>query len=311
MLALEWLFSTAMKGRVDGFTHWQCIPPWRTSLAACLLLVWPVVCRGHRDIELQVAALTGQIAQQPANAELYFRRGELHRYHQDWALALADYDRALQRDTHLEQARLARAATVLESGQPAAARTALDAYLSAHPDDATALLLRARALAALNEYVAAAADYAASIARQPQPQPEYFIEQARTLVAAGPQHVDDALRCLDAGLAKLGAVPTLAMMAFDLELGRKNYDGALARLDKIVAGAARKEFWLERRGEVLEQAGRATEAREAYAAALSALETLPAHRRHVAAVEELEGTIRTALKRLGAPTGKGEGDGRR
>lgn len=284
-----------MKGCVAG----RLIGRW--FWAACLTLVWPVVCQAHPDIDSQVAALTAEIAKRPDNADLYFRRAELHRYHQAWKLALADFDRALQRDPRLDKARLARAATVLESGKPADARPAFDAFLSDHPDDAEALLLRARTLVALKDYAAAAADYAASIAHQPQPAPEYYIEQARTLVAIGPERVDEALRSLDAGMAKLGAVPVLQLTAVDIELGRKNYDGALARLDKLAAGAARQEFWLARRGEVLAQAGRTGEARQAYEAALAAVESLPPHRRHVPAVDELESSVRAALARLAAP----------
>ncbi|MBA2646756.1 MAG: tetratricopeptide repeat protein, partial [Pyrinomonadaceae bacterium] len=90
---------------------------------------------------------------------------------------------------------------------------------------------------------------------------------------------------------------TLQLAALDLELAQKRYDRALTRLERIAAQSPRKETWLARRGEILEQAGRKTEAHAAYAAALAAIETLPPHRRRVKAVTELETRLRAALRR--------------
>ncbi len=52
---------------------------------------------------------------------------------------------------------------------------------------------------------------------------------------------------------------------------------------------------MPRCGEILRQAGRKPEAAEAFKSALKAMETLPAVRRRVSAVAELEKRIRTAL----------------
>ena len=48
--------------------------------------------------------------QDPNNASLYLKRGELHRIHQDWPAAAADYDRAAQLDPNLAVVDLARGA---------------------------------------------------------------------------------------------------------------------------------------------------------------------------------------------------------
>ena len=84
-------------------------------------------------------------------------------------------------------------------------------------------------------------------------------------------------------------------MAIEFEVTRERYDAALARLDRIAAGAARKERWLARRGEILAQAGRQAEARTAFTQVRAAIAALPPRRRTTRAVAELEDRIRMAL----------------
>ena len=63
----------------------------------------------------------------------------------------------------------------------------------------------------------------------------------------------------------------------------------------VAAQSARKETWLARRADILARAGRTDQARSAYAAALTAIEALPAATRRTKAVAELEGRVRRAL----------------
>ena len=101
---------------------------------------------------------------------------------------------------------------------------------------------------------------------------------------------------MDDGIERLGPLVTIQLHAIDLELKRKQFDAALARLEKIAAQSPRKETWLARRGEILLQAGRREEARAAYEQALKALDTLPPGRRNVPAMNELERRIKAALE---------------
>jgi hypothetical protein len=49
---------------------------------------------GHGAVQAQIDAATAAIARARSHAQLYRRRGELHRVHEDWDAALADFDRA-------------------------------------------------------------------------------------------------------------------------------------------------------------------------------------------------------------------------
>jgi predicted negative regulator of RcsB-dependent stress response len=85
----------------------------------------------------------------------------------------------------------------------------------------------------------------------------------------------------------------------DLESENKRYDAALTRLDQVMAKSPRKETWLERRGNILREAGRPGEARESYEAALKAMDTLPPARRYVPAMLELEKRLKESIQALG------------
>jgi predicted Zn-dependent protease len=70
----------------------------------------------HGDVGGQVQALTERIQQEPRNAALYLRRGELQRHLQHWELAEQDLDRAEQLDRKLTAIHLSRALLLVESG---------------------------------------------------------------------------------------------------------------------------------------------------------------------------------------------------
>jgi len=266
----------------------------RRAIAALALAV-ATIALAHGPLQEQIDAVTAQIEQDPSAARLYLRRGELHRIHEDWDAALADYDRAAALAPADDTIDFLRGRALLEAGSPAPARVALDRYLARHPEHAQALITRARTLAALGQFRAAAADYTRAIERLPRPDPDYYLERARTELAA--REITRALAGLDAGMARLGPVPALQMFAIELELKRGRVDAALLRLDKVAAQSPRKETSLARRGEILMQAGRRNEARAAYAAALAAIEALPASPRQTKAIVDLEGRVRSALAR--------------
>jgi tetratricopeptide (TPR) repeat protein len=296
------------KKNATNFTNYAILKPLSPGttimtpalrvLVLCLVVSLPLAA--HGDLHERIAALTKQIDEAPTNAELYLKRGELHRAHRDWKLALADYDRVAQLRPDLAVVDLARGLTLFASGTPEPAITALDRFLLKHPAHAEALLTRARARSKLGRHQTAAEDFTRAIAHTPRPRPEYYLERAQALAALGDARIADALRGLDEGIKMLGPIVTLELYAMDLELRKNQHNAALARLDQITAQAARTETWLARRGEILEQAGRPGEARQAYATALAALELVPVSRRNTKTTVELESRLRAALTRLHA-----------
>jgi tetratricopeptide (TPR) repeat protein len=208
-----------------------------------VMLCAALLC-AHVDPEVQIAALTQQMRQEPRDARLYLKRAGLQRSLGRWDLALADLDRCEALAPRLAAVDLVRGRTLLEARRPREARAALDRFLGRQPGHAEALILRARALVELGHRESAVADYEQALARHPAPRPEHYLERARLQAPAA------ALRGLDRGIARLGPVVTLELAAIELDLQLRNYDSALARLDRIAAQAARKDPWLARRAEI-------------------------------------------------------------
>jgi len=270
----------------------------KAFVAGVLLVLAAGDLFAHGDLHEQIAAVTRQLEKDPKNAELYLKRGELHRAHQDWDQAQADYDRAISLDPGLTVIDFTRGRMFLEANWPHSAKVCLDRFLLKHTNHVEGFIARARTLVKLEKPLDAAHDFTIAIRYAAAGRPELYIERSQALASAGEKHSAEALRGLDEGIERLGPLVTIQLQAIDLELKRRQFDAALARLEKIAAQSPRKETWLARRGEILLQAGRREEARAAYEQALKALDTLPPGRRNVPAMTELERRIRAALEAI-------------
>jgi predicted Zn-dependent protease len=271
---------------------------------ALVLFLGVVSALGHGDVHLQIIEITKEIEKTPRNPELFMRRADLHRAHGDWDAAQADYDHAYALDPKLTMIDLARARMFLEANWPRSCMTAVDRFLARHSEHPEGLIIRARALVKLKRHLEAAKDYTGAIAKANEGRPELFLERAQALAAEGKGHIDEAIKGLDEGIQKMGPLVTLNLYALDLETEHGRYEAALKRLDQVMAKAPRKETWLERRGNILRQAGKVSEAREAYQAALEAMKTLPPVRRNVPAMQELEKRLRSNLQSLQSAASK-------
>ncbi len=233
------------------------------------LLVLSTSAAAHPEIEAALSRLNPLIAATPRDADLYLERGELYARHADWVTAEANFLVAAElAPDHPRLAKL-RGALALASGSAAAALEFLDPALVRTPRDPELLVLRARTRAALGRLPAAAADLRVALTLLPAPSPELCLTYA-SLVPP-----DEAVRSLDAAMARIGPAISLQLEAIGLEEKLGRIDAALARIDAIAAHSERREVWLKRRGDVLARAGRASAARAAYAAALAAIAGLP------------------------------------
>lgn len=261
---------------------------------ALLVLAAPLFA--HQGLHEQIAELTKRIQADPANAVLHLQRGELYRLHEELELATRDYDRAAALDPQLRSVDLGRGRLWAASGRTSDAIGALQRYVAAEPDDPEGHTALARALVSAGRASEGASEYTAAL--RGVPDPDVAIERAQALFAAG--RSDEALRGVDEILARLGPVVTLQLAAVDVEVQRGDLDGALRRIDAALAAAPRDAGWLELRGNILLCAGRATEAREAYAAALEVLAALPPERRATRAVADRERRLRPLSARPGS-----------
>jgi predicted Zn-dependent protease len=238
----------------------------------CALAIWGVAAAlsAHPEIEDALARLNPMIAAAPDNALLYLERGELYARHEEWVTAEANYLRAAELAPTLPALARARGAMALATSQPRQALQYFNAALATNTEDAEALVLRGRAHAALKNNVAALADYDAALRHIAAPTPEFFLARAALYLSP-----TAAVRSLDDAMTTLGSVVTLELRALALEESAGRIDAALTRIDRLAAQSERSETWLKRRGDLLARAGRRSEARAAYSAAVTAISALP------------------------------------
>ncbi len=276
------------------------------ALLVCPLVAWATTASllAHGDLHEQIEAVTAQIAKEPGNAELLLKRAELHRAHEDWAAALADYDRVdplAPGRTSPGRTSLGRGLVLLAQGKAREALAPLDECLRAAPDHIEALVARGRARVQLREFVGAVADFDRAIELSRVLDPDVFLERARALTADEPPKYDEAARGLAEAIRRVGAVPSLGLALCDIEVQRGRFDDALALIDKLRARSPRQETWLARRGDILLKAGKPGEAADAFRAALAAIHSLPPRLRVTQMTRELEAKLGQQLAQLRAP----------
>ena len=278
---------------------------WTGHLAEPLLLAaiifTPSVLTAHPDIEIRIEAVTERIQQDPGNAALFVRRGELHREHRNWEAALADYTRASQLDPGLATVHLARGMLHFDIGRFTEAKSEFDRFLVENPNHSKGHATRAKVFVKLSKPLAAAEDYDRAVAHSRRPTPTLYLDRARSLAGAGEKHLDRATLGLDQGMEKLGRIVTLQSFAIELEVRAGRYAAALERLDQISKWLPNERF-LRRQGDVLRAAGRTNEAQQAYLQAAGHIDTLPFQRRLARPMTELQGELKAALVEIEAST---------
>jgi hypothetical protein len=166
-------------------------------------------------------------------ARYFVQRGELHRLEHEFADARANYDRAARIDPDYPPLALARAAVLLDTGDPAACDAALVRFLDTHPLDTEALELRSRARAGLARFEEAAADLATLSREADRVTPDLYHQQASWLIAAGPAHWDEALEALEQGIERLGPIVSLETDAAEVESRLGRFEDARRRVDRM------------------------------------------------------------------------------
>ena len=252
----------------------------------------------HGAFHERIAELSKQIAAEPRNARLYLQRADSYRQHEEWQAALADCDKARELDPAIE-ADLLRGRTLQEAGRPADALPLLDGFLGRHPEHPQALTCRARSFEKLGRHSAAIADYRKALKHTPIPEPDLVLETANVLAAQGAEA--EAVPVLNAGIEKLGQIPSLVLRAMELEIATKNFDAALGRVESMRQTAPRAEPWMARRASILAQAGRIPESRAAWQALVEHLTALPNLERGSHAMSKLMEEAKKALAALDRP----------
>lgn len=268
-------------------------------LAATALLkpdrVW-----AHPDLIEQIDRLSTEIKSAPANSTLYLQRAEVYRQHAEFTAALADVDSAHKAKADSSLLHLARCRIYTENNKPIEAVKEADALLATLPNHPEALALRARARVALRQTNEALADYSLAISNYPHPEPDLVLERMRLQLAAG--KTGDAVAGLDQVLKRIGPALQLQTAAIECQRIAQNYDNALHRLEEILCRMPVKEPWILQRAEILEDAGRKSEALAAYNEVIAGLKRYAPNRQAMLFNRELAERAQAGLKRASVTT---------
>ena len=264
------------------------------------LALLPVGATAHGAIHEQLQALAVALENSPDDPALCFRQAELLVAHDDREAAERSLDRVETLAPGHYPTALPRARLALAAGRPEQAVVLLADHLAAHPADDTALLLRARAHAALGLHQEARDAYLEIWRRSGAAAGCDLVQEIADALAGNSPA--EALAVLDAGLQRHGSVPSLLLRALDLDLALNRHDSALQRVQLLRGLSPRPEPWLARRAEILAQAGRAAESRAAWQALAAHLATLPNLDRGTPAMRQLAARARTALAQPGPAT---------
>lgn len=287
------LIASAAEG-LSSTTRWNAV-----SLAWLLAsFLSPVSADG--PLHEQIAELTRQIEGRGSDPALYLRRGELNRLHDQFEAARADFQKAQKLSPADPEPLFRLGRLALDEGKPSDAAKLLARFKTLRAGSAEGWFLSGRALARSGRFSEAVPDYHRAIALSAEPKPEWFVERCHAQLALTGDPSAEALAGLDEGLAKMGPLPSLQLLAIEIETRRKGFDAALSRLDTLVAASERKEIWLARRGDLLKQAGRIADARAAYRSAGAAIDGLPSGRQRALAMLELRRELEGKLAALPA-----------
>lgn len=272
--------------------------PWLAIAGVCVLLSLSCGPKllAHGGYHERIAELAAAVKAKPDDPRLHYELANLRGLHGELAEALKELDRvdALAPGQFLTD--LARGEAFFAVHKFGKAKGALDREIRAHPEATRAWLLRARTEHELRDQAASVADYGEAFKRAKNPEPDMVQEVSNAFAENG--RPVEASEVLQAGIEKLGPIPSLVVRAIELDISTKNYDSALHRNDEAQAHAPRPEPWMARRAKILARAGRPDESKAAWKALADHLDALPDAERHSNAMTTLR---EEARHELGAP----------
>lgn len=274
------------------------MPPQRSPHLAFALLQLTLLCPSavgaHDGSHEQIDRLTMAISAAPTTATLYSERAAAYRNDEDFDEAIDDYERAIRLEPFAHGVSIQYAETLLEAGRVRQGLEVIESFMREHANDSAAHLVYARILTEMGSHDEAARSFRYRVVATDKPSPDVILQWSNALAASGKSSA--AITALEHGCALLGRLMIFEERIIALEAKLGHFESALGRIERLIAGTARKERLLTMRGEVLEAAGRPNEASVAYEEALDHLATLPLRLQEIPASRKLATLLRSRIR---------------
>ncbi len=162
------------------------------GLGLGIVFVFAANVLAHDGLHEQIIAVTKEIAKEPNNANLYLKRAELYRLHEEWKNSEKDFNRAEKLNPNLAVVDLGRGKLWLDAKRFSSAKSALERFLTKEPNSFEAVLTLARVSSKLNQTENAVIYFTQAIALSPKDSAEIYLERSLLLGERG--RFDEALR---------------------------------------------------------------------------------------------------------------------
>jgi tetratricopeptide (TPR) repeat protein len=271
------------------------------SAALLCAFLLPCVLCAHGNLHKEIESLSAKIEISPQDVGLWLERADLSRQHRDYDGAHRDLVHARLLDSKAAEYDFLLGRLMAQARWHKSALFHLNRFIEKNPGDVGALLFRAKALYVTFEIFGACRDYDVAIPMLESPQPGHFLEQAHAHASnlkTGPRV---AIRRLEEGMRRIGAVPTLQEAALQYELRLRDFNGALARVDRLLSEAPRRERWLIQKGQILLQAERISEAGAIFNNVVALVNALPEVVRNRPINQDLKQTAEAFLLEIEIP----------
>ncbi len=262
-------------------------------LRAIVLLVLPAPADGHGTQHHLMEVVDEKIKSSPEDAGLWYQRAILHLEHEDTGQAISDLEKAEYLSPGKLPTYLLKAQALTLEGKLTDAKSAIDAQILRFPEQSRGYALRARILLKTGAPQNGLMDYRIALAKSPAAEPDLIHEVSTAMAANGA--VEEAIEVLDAGIQRLGAIPSLTIKLLETEVQVGRYDAALSRVNKFQQSASRPEPWMAKRAELLGQAHRIEESRASWQALVTHLRNLPVNERDSTSMSLLAARAHEAL----------------
>ncbi len=264
----------------------------------CIILLFPSLVSAHGDLHQRIQILTNKIKIDNKDPELFLKRAELYRQHQEWNSAIRDFKKVRELKPQHPLLSYLFGKLLIEANKPLEAKKELDQFIKLNPNHGPAFLYRARTWVKLKNNKEAEKDYNQAIQFFTPPEPDLYLERANIVFSMGKPFKERAVQGLDEGIKNIGPIVTLINQAIQFEREIGKYNQAIQRIELLPVKLKSHPFWLNIKGDILIEAGKNEEAKHTFSLALEKIKNFSSRRKQTKATQKLEEEIQQKLKSI-------------
>ncbi len=262
-------------------------------------------------VDEQIEKISAQLEAESDNATLWLHRGRLFMEAERWTEAADDLRRAYELEPRQSSTLFFLARVQMELDDAPAGLLTIGTYLDSLGEKQQGAryrgeMLKGDLLTALDRLEPASKAYGRALAVASSPKAEDFLTHAEALLAA--DRPDEAVQTLDAGSARLRSADPLQLRSLEILVEQGKLQEAIGRAVHLTTQSKPAMLWWVELGDLHHLADDLPSAATAYRKALQEIGELPAGRRGIPAMVELEARAKSGLEET-SESGPGERSG--